>query len=267
LSFGTSYAVGEYLYRLVDLVPGVEYVCAAVFSNANGVDEVRLRARAPDWDTVVAEEFVTSVSGTLTITFTATQKTMYINATHNVGGGGCRWQSVSLKQSGYVTENLSADLEYSEGEEYQGVCKLVHTVVDSPQYVVTLESEHVNQEIQVGLILAGGGEPLASTLADATDATDDYSRVEFDETYGTASLLKRGFSRRVSVTLWVPQGSAAYLAHRMRAVRSVPCLFDLNNGGSDDGLIVHGLAQRPERTTSGIPGLDTVRLEIKGLVE
>jgi hypothetical protein len=201
-------------------------------------------------------------------TFTATGRQHRVLLENSDYSTPIDYYDVRIKQNGFSTENLSADLEYSAGSEYQRVCKLTHTLVDTPEYDVTLESEYDKEEIQVGLMLAGTAEGLASSHVDISDATDDYSRIQFDETYGTAELLQRGFSRILSVTLQVDGTDGAYVHHRLRSVRATPVLWDFNNfADADDGLIVHGLAQRPERRVSGHVGLDTIRMQVKGMVE
>lgn len=249
---------------LMSFVPGVDYTVTATFSGNSGT--ASLFAKTPDLATTVDSDTSASASGTLTLSFTATSRQHYIQATASTGT--VTLTAVSAQQAGYVQEIKTADLEYSAGGQYQRTCLLSHTAVDSPEYDVVLASEFGKEEIQIGLMVSGAAENLGVTHADILDATDDYSRIVFDEDYGTAELLERGYSRRLSLTLQIMGANGAYAHHRLRAVRATPCFWDFNDAGlNDDGLIVHGLAQRPERTVSGIPYIDTIRLELKGLVE
>jgi hypothetical protein len=249
---------------LMPFVVGKTYAVTATFESNSGT--ANLFAKTPDLVTIVDSDTSTDASGTLSLSFTATARQHYIQFTASIGT--ITVTAVSAKQASYTQEIKTADLEYTAGGEYKRVCKLTHTAVDSPEYDVVLASEYDKEEIQVGLMVAGVAEDLGITHADVNDATDDYSRIVFDEDYGTAELLERGYSRRLSLTLQVEATNGAFAHHRLRSVRATPCFWDFNDsGGTDDGLIVHGLAQRPERVVTGIYGLDTIRLELKGLVE
>lgn len=249
---------------LMDFVVGKSYVLTATYSGNTGT--AYLRARLPDLATTNATTSSTASAGTLSLTFTATSRQHYIQIT--APAAAISITEVSAKQSGYTQEIKTADLKYSSGSEYKRVCRLAHTAVDSPEYQLTIECEYLKEEIQIGLMASGPAENLGATHVNVQDASDDYSRIVFDETYGTGNFLKRGYSRRLSVVLQIPEESGAFAHQRLRAVRATPCFWDLNNGGTDDdGLLLHGIAQRPQRTISGMPGRDVIRLELKGLVE
>jgi hypothetical protein len=263
-----SYSSGEIssanAQYLMSFVVGKTYAVSIEFKNNTGT--ATLKVMSSDLITTIESNSSTNASGTLALSFTATMRQAYV--VFSGSAGSIAVTEVSAKQSGFTEANLSTDLEYSEGNEYKRVCKLIHTAVDSPVYEITLESEYGGEEIQVGLCIGGKANNLGTSLVEATDATDDYSRIVFNEDYGTAELLQRGFSRRVSVTLGDFQSSGAYANHILRKIRATPCFWDLNNySDSDEGLMLHGLAERPSRTTNGLGWLDTIQIEIKGLVE
>lgn len=249
---------------LQDMIPGRNYTLSATFNSNTG--QFYISHRAPDWSSKISETVTTNASGTVSFTFTATMNVELM--VFSASTGSVVITDVSLKESGFTQENLSTDLEYTEGSQYKSVCKLTHTAVDSPQYIITLESEYLGNEILCGLAAAGTAIELGCVEINVTDTTDDYSLIKFDETYGTATLVQRGFSRVLSLRLLFLSGTSAYAHHRLRNVRAIPCFWDLNGVGmDDDGLKLLGIAHRPQRNVTGINGTETIRLELKGLTE
>jgi hypothetical protein len=257
-----SITTGNTASLLMSVVPGRNYRFAVTFSSNTGTVTALTESPA---GTLIESANSSASSGTVNCDFEATMTIQRMEIA--LSGGGATITAVSLKETGFTTENLSADQEYTEGGEYKSIVSLSHEPLDSPQYTITLASEYQKTEIGCGLVVCGVAEGLAVSEADVTHRSTDYSRVEFDEEFGTPSLLQRGYSRTLSVAMRFPEGYGAYAFNRLMRVRALPCFWDLNEGNGDDGLLVHGIAQQPTRTISGFTGVDQIRLELTGLVE
>jgi len=250
---------------LMPVVVGRSYRFAVTFSSNTGT--VTARTESPS-GTLIDTASSSASSGTVNCDFTATMTVQRMKIT--LSSGGANITAVSLKETGFTTENLSADQEYTEGGEYKTIAKLSHEPIDSPEYTITLASEYEKTEIGCGLVSCGPAEELAENEMEVTLRAPDYSLTKFDEDYGIATLQQRGYSRSVSVSLAFLDGDAAYAFHRLTRIRAIPVFFDLNNDDGldpDDGVMVFGIAQQPTRSVTKIKGLDRIRLEITGLVE
>jgi hypothetical protein len=259
-------STSDIYYPDMSLVPGRDYRLEINFTANTGTIRARI-LNADGTSTLHTASSSASSDTDFLLDFTATTKVcrIYLDTT----SGTATLNSVSLKERGFISENLTASLEYGSTGRYRSVWKDSHQPVDTPQYSVTIASEYDRQEIQVGLMVAGTEETFGPVEQGLRDTTEDYSKVDFDETYGFGDFVKRGYSRLINATLPLRGDyDVDYVMQRIRDVRATPVLVEFNDGSmAFNNLICHGVFMRPEARVTGLPMLDGIQVEFMGLVE
>jgi hypothetical protein len=95
-------------------------------------------------------------------------------------------------------------------------------------------------EVGVGNLILGTVYELGEVLSGARLATDDYSRVEFDQ-FGTASLSRRKSSKRTTLPVLTPRAKYGKAAQILDDLRATPAVWIPSQRDADRALAVFGI--------------------------
>ena len=126
--------------------------------------------------------------------------------------------------------------------------KTIAVFKDLPRYATahaTIEiTETVTEEfgttIQVGEVVFGLAYTVGSPEFGASSSIIDYSRVDRDE-FGTATLVRRAFSKRLNARLWVEKNEVNRVHRFLTDFRATPVLWLLTDDEAyDEPGVIYG---------------------------
>jgi hypothetical protein len=174
--------------------------------------------------------------------------------------------SVTITQSGLSPITLSAPS--LSGER---VVRFVHPDRFMAYYAITLTGTGT---LGVGEIDVGYRRVLGTAEAGIQHDMIDYSVREWDDDYGTYRYTKRGYSRILRGTVHIPDRLGDWVDRVTSARRAEPSVWDFNDapgllwpGTSESSRILYGIPTQRQRIDNAIEHIDTLALEITGLVE
>jgi hypothetical protein len=171
--------------------------------------------------------------------------------------------TVTVTQAGQTTLNLTEASAVS-GDLASGFIRWSHDSRNGATYRVTL----TGGSPEIGEIAPFLALDLGVVRPGVTTDPVHYSIMDFDETYGAYTYVKRGYSRKVSGKLGISDRKGFWVEQQLLESRAVPLIYDLNGTlGSEPGRIYFGIVSRASRIDTGLADLDELDFEITGLAE
>lgn len=131
--------------------------------------------------------------------------------------------------------------------------------VGESTYTITIEPEST-AEIETFVI--GVSEEFGKTQYGASAGIIDYSRKEVDQ-FGNARLIKRKYSKRMDVKLWLDKAETDYFYKRLVDIRSTPVLW-IAARDQYEALTIYGF-YRDFNIDIAYPSVNFCSLQIEGL--
>lgn len=131
--------------------------------------------------------------------------------------------------------------------------------VGGSTYTITIEPEGT-AELETFVI--GMSEEFGKTQYGATAGIIDYSRKEVDQ-FGNARLIKRKYSKRMDVKLWLDRSETDYFYRRLVDIRSTPVLW-IAARDQYEALTIYGF-YRDFNIDIAYPSVNFCTLQIEGL--
>lgn len=131
--------------------------------------------------------------------------------------------------------------------------------IGSSTYTITIEPEGF-AELQTFVV--GVKEEFGRTQYGASAGIIDYSRKEVDQ-FGNARLVKRKFSKRMEVKLWLDKVETDYFYRRLVDIRSTPLLW-IAARDQYEALTIYGF-YRDFNIDITYPSVNFCSLQIEGL--
>ncbi|NBC46813.1 MAG: hypothetical protein GVY22_02235 [Gammaproteobacteria bacterium] len=170
-----------------------------------------------------------------------------------------------------ITKDGLADIHLSAAPDGARCVRWQHASRTAATYAVTLTGSGT---VGAGEIVAGVSRSLGPAEAPISHDRADYSERAWDENYGTYRYTERGYSRIIRGTIHVPDRLGDWADRQVSLQRAAPTIWDLNDtqgaawpGTSEPGRIVYGVPTQVQRSDHAIEHIDTLSLEITGLVE
>jgi hypothetical protein len=252
--------------RIDNLTPGVSYRATVTASGSSGQWRPHINNAANDGQVQIGA--VRSGAGTTTVTFTATETRCHLYLGMLTAGGNVTFTLASFKQTTFAQETYTIDLEYGSTGIYRTIKSIAHGLCSHPTYQITLTGPQVSETVGVGMCLPGksSGE-LAQTRVDVQGGRRDYSRRERRDD-GTITYVPGASSSRFTATCQVSGDDGDWLRDVLASALNTLSFWDFNNGGTDYArLQIYGWIQEHYLVTTGMPGLDTLVIEMEGMVE
>lgn len=123
-----------------------------------------------------------------------------------------------------------------------------------PQYIYVVPGLYASMEVdltftnsgtdvKVGHVVMGKGKDIGMSMYGLSRGILDFSSVETND-FGETYFQQREYARTFEVDIELPRADYPIVASRVEAVRSTPCLWDLNNtqvsADSDQSLFIYG---------------------------
>lgn len=169
---------------------------------------------------------------------------------------------------GDVLATYSLDMTMAGVSTLHNVASVAVTAVTtSARYHIAFTAASGFSSVAVGKIVAGSAVSLGSTKVEPTISIRDYSRKEQDDTFGTATFIRRGYSKTISAQLVVTHTDSDRVAQVASDLRGQPVFWDFNNSDQQyRRLMVFGFYQEFSAVLAGIAD-DIHTLQVAGLVE
>jgi predicted nucleic acid-binding Zn-ribbon protein len=178
---------------------------------------------------------------------------------------------IRIKNNGSLVQTLTPTFTFPSPHTAYYLPQWVgsHTPVEAPEYEIELYAPTNGGVIEIGLFSGAEAEELGVTKDGIGLEWEDFSRTDFNQTYGTAQFIRRGLSRRANAQIEIPERWGSWVEERLAARRAAPTIYDLNNDMTDRdfGRVFYGVGMATKRTDSGLSGLDVLDFDIRGLVE
>ena len=176
----------------------------------------------------------------------------------SAGAGGVYYdESFTLKDSGIV-------LNWYQYFFSPIIRKTELSITDIPPvrestYTITIEPEST---AEVETFVIGVSEEFGKTQYGASAGIIDYSRKEVDQ-FGNARLIRRKYSKRMDVKLWLERSETDYFYRRLVDIRSTPVLW-IAARDQYEALTIYGF-YRDFNIDIAYPSVNFCTLQIEGL--
>ena len=153
--------------------------------------------------------------------------------------------------------------DYFTADSFLATELIVTDIPAIPATTFTITIENNTNPLQLGNFIVGNAIELGATQYGAKIGNTSYSKKDVDE-FGKATIVKRGFSKKMDCVLKVENTVVDSVAARLNYLDATPCLW-VGANGAFESLTVYGFYKDYSVDISG-PTHSLCSLQIEGLV-